>query len=449
MIPPKPGARAGRVSLWRYWRLFRQDILSAQPAHLYAAKMAEFRTPFFRSYLVNEPELVRRVLVERAADFPKSERVTRGLRPLLGRSVFVTNGAVWAHQRRIIDPAFEGGRVKDSFPAMLAAARAMVARVEEGVLDVEEMASHATADVIFRTLFSRTIEDAVARETYQAFRAFQRVQPVAVMAALLPWWPVRHPRRAREAAARLRHLIARLVADRQAEIASGTAPDDLATKIMTTPDPETGEAFSEEEMVDQVAIFFLAGHETSAALLGWALWCLAAAPDWGDRVRAEADGFMAAPEFAGLSRMPVTRNVLREVLRLYPPVPMLVRETTVPETFRKRDVKPGSQVVISPWHLGRHTALWEDPDAFDPGRWAREKPAREAWLPFSAGPRVCPGAGFAMAEGAVLLAALMAAFRLNVMEPPVPVAHLTVRARDGIRLRVTRRSLRHGDCAGK
>ena len=90
-----------------------------------------------------------------------------------------------------------------------------------------------------------------------------------------------------------------------------------------------------------------------------------------------------------------------------------------------------------------------DPDAFDPGRWGREKPAREAWLPFSAGPRVCPGAGFAMAEGAVLLAALMAAFRLNVMEPPVPVAHLTVRARDGIRLRVTRRSLRHGDCAGK
>ncbi len=436
MIPPKPVARAGRVSLWRYWRLFRKDILSAQPEHLYRAKMAEFRTPFFRSYLVNELELVRLVLLERPEDFPKSERVTRGLRPLLGRSVFVTNGAEWAHQRRIIDPAFEGGRLKESFPAMLEAARAMVARVEPGVLDVEAMASHATADVIFRTLFSRTIEDRVARETYEAFRAFQRAQPVGTLAAVIPWWPVRLKRQAREAAARLRTLVAQLVAERQREIDAGRAPDDLATKIMTTPDPETGEMFSEEEMVDQVAIFFLAGHETSAALLGWALWCLAAAPEWGERVAEEAQAFMTAPAMAALSGMPATRNVLRETLRLYPPVPMFVRETVRAETFRKRDVRPGAQVVVSPWHLGRHEAHWDDPDAFDPGRWDREKPAREAWLPFSAGPRVCPGAGFAMAEGAVLLAALMAAFRFEVMETPVPVAHLTVRARDGIRLRV-------------
>lgn len=436
MIPPKPVSRSGRVSLWRYWRMFRDDILSAQPAHLYRAKMAEFRTPFFRSYLVNEPTLVRQVLVERPEDFPKSERVTRGLAPLLGQSVFVTNGATWAHQRRIIDPAFEGGRVKDIFPAMLQAAQAMVARVSEGELDVEEMASHATADVIFRTLFSRTIEDEVARQTYDAFRRFQRTQPVAVGAALIPWLPVRLKREARDAAARLRDLITNLVVERQRLIQAGQAPDDLATKIMTTPDPETGEVFSEQEMIDQVAIFFLAGHETSASLLGWALWCLAAAPEWGDRVRDEATSFMAAPDFSGLSRMPVTRNVLRETLRLYPPVPMFVREATRSETFRKRDVRAGAQVVISPWHLGRHEAHWENPDVFDPGRWDRKKPEREMYLPFSAGPRVCPGAGFAMAEGAVLLAAMIAAFRMDVLETPVPVAHLTVRARDGIRLRV-------------
>jgi cytochrome P450 len=439
MKPPKPASRAGRVSLWRYWRLFRQDILSAQPAHLYRAKMAEFRTPFFRSYLVNEPALVRTVLVDRPEDFPKSDRVTRGLRPLLGRSVFVTNGAEWAHQRRIIDPSFEGGRVRDSLPAMLEAADAAVARLRPGVLDVEAMASHATADVIFRTLFSRTIEDRVARETYEAFRAFQRTQPVATAAALFRWWPVRHPRPARDAASRLRDLVTQLVAARQAEIEAGTAPEDLATKIMTTADPETGARFSEEEMVDQVAIFFLAGHETSAALLGWALWCLAAAPEWGARVADEARQFMDAPSFAGMSEMPVTRNVIRETLRLYPPVPMFVREATRPVIFRKRSVAPGAQIVVSPWHLGRHEALWEDPDVFDPDRWEREKPAREAWLPFSAGPRVCPGAGFAMAEAAVLLAALMARFRFEVMETPIPVAHLTVRAKDGIRLRAVPR----------
>ncbi|AZQ66294.1 cytochrome P450 [Silicimonas algicola] len=439
MIPPKPAARAGRVSLWRYWRLFRRDILSAQPGRLYHARMAEFRTPFFRSFLVNEPDLVREVLTGRPENFPKSERVTRGLRPLLGRSVFVTNGAEWARQRRIIDPAFEGGRVRDGFPAMLAAAEAAVERVVPGVVDVEAMASRATADVIFRTLFSIPIEDRLAAETYSAFRDFQRVQPVAIGAALLPWWPVRHPRAARDGAARIRAAIAALVVDRQVAIRDGRAPDDLATKIMTTADPETGQTFEPTEMIDQVAIFFLAGHETSAALLGWTLWCLAAAPEWGERVAAEAEAFMQSPEFAALSGMRATRNVLREVLRLYPPVPMMVRETMKAERFRDRDVPKGSQVVLSPWHLGRHERLWEDPDTFDPSRWDRQTPVREAWLPFSAGPRVCPGAGFAMAEAAVLVAALMARFRFEAMETPVPVAHLTVRSRDGIRLRAEAR----------
>ncbi len=120
-LPPKPSARPDRVSLWRYLRLFRQDILSAQPARLYRAWMAEFRTPFFRSYLVNQPDLVAELLKTRPDDFPKSDRVGEGLRPLLGNSVFLTNGEVWKRQRRIIDPAFEGGRLRDTFPAIWAA----------------------------------------------------------------------------------------------------------------------------------------------------------------------------------------------------------------------------------------------------------------------------------------------------------------------------------------
>ena len=111
LLPPKPPARPGRVSLWRYVKLFRRDLLSAQPAKLYRAWMAEFKTPFFRSYLVNQPELVDLVLKRRPRDFPKSNRVSEGLRPLLGNSVFLTNGAEWERQRRIIDPAFEGGGV--------------------------------------------------------------------------------------------------------------------------------------------------------------------------------------------------------------------------------------------------------------------------------------------------------------------------------------------------
>ena len=122
--PPKPPARPRRVSLRAYAKLFRRDILSAQPAHLYRAWMAEFRTPFFRSFLCNDPDLVDEVLKRRPGDFPKSGRIREGLAPLLGNSVFVTNGSTWARQRRIIDPAFEGGRLRDTFPTMAAAGAA-------------------------------------------------------------------------------------------------------------------------------------------------------------------------------------------------------------------------------------------------------------------------------------------------------------------------------------
>ena len=449
-LPPKPESRSEKVSLWRYARLFRQDILSAQPARLYHAWMAEFRTPFFSSYLVNQPDLIATVLKERPGDFPKSDRVGEGLRPLLGNSVFRTNGETWERQRRIIDPAFEGGRLRETFPAIWAAAEAMADRLGQrcgDAIEIEAETSHAAADVIFRTLFSIPIENEVARAVFDEFRRYQRSQPLMNIAALLPlprWLPRFFSRQTRQSARRIRMLITDLTRQRMDEIRAGTAPDDLATKIMTTVDPVSGKTFDTEEMVDQVAIFFLAGHETSASALAWALYLLATHPDWQDRVAEEADG-LVSPEFGDISRLSVSRDVFREALRLYPPVPMMVRETSTPEQFRDRCLKAGAQVVISPWHLHRHDRLWDNPDGFDPARWQTENGRscqRSAFIPFSAGARVCPGAGFAMIEGPLLLSRLLREYRVTAVEgrTPVPVAHLTVRARNGIHLRLSPRS---------
>ena len=449
MLPPNPASRPDKVSLWRYMQLFRHDILSAQPEKLYRAWMAEFRTLFFRSYLANDPALIRLVLNERPQDFPKSNRVAEGLRPLLGASVFLTNGELWERQRRIIDPAFEGGRLRDSFPALWDASKAAADRIGARAgetIEIEEYASHAAADVIFRTLFSIPIEDAIAAQTYRAFKRYQRSQPIVNIGAFLPlprWVPRGFRPATLDSAKVLRGLICHLTQARQEQIAQGTAPGDLATKIMTTADPLTGKCFSTDEMVDQVAIFFLAGHETSASTLGWALYLLALYPDWQDRVAQEA-ARLDAPEIAQMSRLRVTRDVLRETLRLYPPVPMMVRETTRGEVFRKRHVKKAAQVVISPWHVHRHTRMWDNPDGFDPARWQTEagrKSARDAYLPFSAGRRVCPGAGFAMLEGVLMLAHILRDHRVEISDKPapVPVAHLTVRARNGIWLRIVRR----------
>jgi cytochrome P450 len=155
----------------------------------------------------------------------------------------------------------------------------------------------------------------------------------------------------------------------------------------------TGDTLSLDEMVDQVAIFFLAGHETSAFFLAWVLYLLAQDPEWQDKLAAEGQAYDGA--FTNLAGLRSTRNVFRETLRLYPPVPMIVHETTQTEVFRGRDFKPGAQVVVSPWHLHRHTRLWDAPDAFDPARFDTENGKeclRYTYIPFSAGPRICAGA---------------------------------------------------------
>lgn len=450
MIPPRPDAPQGRSTLLTLIRGFRRDLLSAMPAHLHRAWMAEFRSPLIHSFVCNDPALVELVLKTRAADFPKSRRLREGLAPLLGNGVFISTGEAWARQRRIIDPAFEGGRLREALPGIWAAGVAAAVRLGQRTgaeLDIEPEASHATADVIFRTLFSLPIEHDIASQVFTAFRAHQDAQPLVNLAALVPlprWMPRPHSRRTRATAGRIRALIAGLVDARTTAIAAGTPPDDLATNIMTTPDPLTGRCFAPGEMVDQVATFFLAGHETSASALAWALWLLAAAPDWQDRVAAEAQGLdPAQPDFAAATRLPVAKAVFREAMRLYPPVPAYVREATRPERFRDRAVPKGAQIVISPWHLHRHERLWDRPHEFDPARWQTDSArasARDAYLPFSAGPRVCPGAGFAMLEGPLLLALICRDLRLSPgAVTPVPAARLTLRSRDGIRISIARR----------
>ncbi len=446
-LPVKPASRPEGAGIIKRIKLFKEDIFAYLPARFYKAWMAEYRTPFSHSFVVNQPDLVKRVLKERPEDFPKSPVIHDTLKHLLGDSVFVTNGAQWKQQRRIIDPAFEGGRLHEAFPAMRAAGLAALARLGDGgEIEMEFETSHLTADVIFRTLFSMPIKDDTATKVFHAFRDYQRTQPLWNVVSLMQlprWVPRFRNRKAAEASGEIRRLLEGLVTARQAEIAAGVAPDDLATKIMTKSDPETGHKFGAQEMVDQVAIFFLAGHETSASALSWALYLMAFDPEVQARLATEVAGLdMENIQFKDLSKLRFTRAVFRETLRLYPPVPMMVRRAAKAEEMRDRKVPKGAMVILSPWHLHRHERLWERPDEFDPDRWETENGkqcSREAYIPFSAGARVCTGAGFGMAEGVLLLAMLVQRFKFEIVKEPTPVAYLTVRAKDGIWLRLVPR----------
>lgn len=179
-LPPKPASRPDNAGLLARIRMFRQDMFSSQPARLYRAWMAEARGPFYRSFLVNDPALVQRILVEDQPDFPKSAIIHDTLHGLLGDSVFVTNGPQWERQRRIINSAFEGS-LKSSFPAMLAAGNAAITRLAKQAngrpIEMEYVTSYLAADVIFRTLFSIPITSDAATKVFDEFRVYQRASP--------------------------------------------------------------------------------------------------------------------------------------------------------------------------------------------------------------------------------------------------------------------------------
>ena len=452
--PPMPPERPENLAFWRTWLRARKNLFAALPRKLYRAWMTEVRTPWYSSYMPNQPDLVRRILVEESDQFPKSEIVRQTIGDLLGESVFVTNGEKWKRQRRIIDPSFEGGKLRETFQPMLAAAEEMSARMDalaDGTPhEIEIETSHAAADVIFRTLFSQPITTDAATRVFHAFRRYQLAAPMMSPADLMripAWFPRIGPSRWKKgrAAREIRGLLTQFVEQRRRQIDAGDAPQDLATAIMTTSDPVTGDTFDEAEMADQMAIFFLAGHETSASALAWALYLIANCPEVQDRMYAEASPVVAnAPSLSDLRKLGFIRDVFRETLRLYPPVPMMIRETTCPVTMRDKQVDPGSPMIVSCWHMGRHERIWDRPHEFDPDRWKTpegKQSGREAWIPFSTGPRVCTGAAFGMQEGILLLGLLVSRFRFTAVpgKVPEPMAHLTVRSRNGIWLKIERR----------
>jgi unspecific monooxygenase len=223
-------------------------------------------------------------------------------------------------------------------------------------------------------------------------------------------------------------LIDSMMHARTAAPAADT-PRDLFDLLRAARDPDTGAAFSYDELRDQVATMILAGHETTAVALFWALTLLTAAPDAQERIAAEAAGLDLSAEHASeaLEHLTFTRAVVSETLRLYPPAFLIVRQALAADRCDGIDIPRGAVVMIAPWVLHRHRRLWRDPDAFDPSRFLPDAlpPPRFTYLPFGAGPRVCVGAQFALTEVTLVLATLIRAFHI-VRDDAVPVLPVAI-----------------------
>jgi cytochrome P450 len=409
-------------------------------------------------FTVRTPELIREVLVRRAADFPKSTLMDDMLRALTGYSIFISNGEAWRRHRRLMDPAFEGARIKAVFPMMLDAVDACVERIgahadgPQGgapmAIDVEM--THYAADVIFRTIFSEPMDAESARRFFKAFAVFQEIAYAHGMLKLarIPTRLLPGHWRAKAAAKVIRRILEAPISRRLAAVRRGdrTPKDDIMATLITTVDPETGTGFDDGELLDQIAMLFLAGHETSATAMAWSLYLLANCPHVQERAHAEAAAVFGEkrPGFEHMKRLGLTRDVFREAMRLYPPVAFLARDTVQAEQLANKVAEPGSVVFVSPWLMHRHAQHWDQPDSFVPDRFetpAGEEGLRCAYLPFSMGPRVCAGAAFALQEATLLLAELVRRFKFTPVpgHTPVPVARLTLRSENGVPLIVERR----------
>ncbi len=451
-IPPYPEPLKTKAGLLRRFVIGWDSWIHTLFERSYTMKMGQVSLPGMKLFIVNDLDIVGRVLDDPRREYPKHPVLMDMLGPLIGNSVFSANGQDWADQREMVNPAFQHTNLKRAYAMMHGAAQDVVATMRGQDLsrpvDVDPMMTHVTADIIFRTIFSVQLSFAESSRIYRLFQRYQTMAQRSTSLNMNGLPRLGYARRTRRAAREIHDIVAAVMRPRYDARAAGRRPAqaDILEALMDARHPRTGAAFTFEELVHQTLLIFLAGHETSASALAWALYLLSEQPALQEELyaRIEAETGGGPLEFEHVRRLEGVRNLFRETLRLYPPVGFLPRSVITPETMRGKDVKPEDLVVVAPWLIQRNSANWDCPHSFDPDRFARPENAeavRKAWLPFGGGARLCIGAGFAQQEAVIILAGIIRAFRLThpAGRRPELVSRLTLRPRRGVPLILTPR----------
>ncbi len=431
------------------------DLLTLMPADAYKVPIGPLGYSRRSIVIVNDPEWVRSIMTDAIEIFPKNDLMKGALHPLVGDSLFVSDGETWKRQRRMVEPAFSFIRITKAFAAMQNAVGDHIGMLDQRADSGEPFSldfsmSHLTADIICRTVFSSSIASGTALDVFESFAVFERNVSNVKLSHLIfgkAWSKVPQSKIVLDACIRIREQLGKLIDDCLASQDNSNDPDgsdNLARTVMDARDGDDGRPFTRDELIDQLGVFFLAGHETTASVLTWAFFIISERPEIAERIRAEIQTEVGNQHiaFEDIRKLAYTRNVFREALRLYPPLTFIPRVAAETTTLGGHKIKKGAMVMIAPWAIHRHQLYWDHPDAFDPDRFSpqREKDlVRGAYLPFGQGPRVCAGATFAMIESTLILAELVRRFDFHAeaAEKVVPVARLTTRPREEIMVRVT------------
>lgn len=451
--PPAPVPARRPPDLFGFLAAVRNNPLTTWTADHFERPIVAGDGPLGRVTVVNDPAAIRHILVDNAANYRKDDLQRRVLAPGLGNGLLTAEGEEWKLQRRTLAPLFTPRHAAGFFTTMAEATDRLVRRwrrrSDGRTLDVSLEMTRVTLDVLERTIFTQGLAsdpDALGRAITRYFEAVGPVDPLDLFG--MPDWLPRLGRwRARPAIRFFEEVVGELIGRRRTLIERAeSAPRDILTLLLEAADPETGRGLTDAEVRANIVTFIGAGHETTANALSWSLYLLSQAPEVRARVEAEVDAVLGGrritPEDA--PRLVVTRAVLDEALRLYPPVPFMSRSPLRDDRIGTTKIPKNSLVTIAPWVLHRHRRLWEEPGAFDPDRFMhgrREGIDRFAYLPFGAGPRVCIAASFALQEALVVLAGVVQAARLDLIQGHVvsPMHRVTLRPEGGLPMRLALR----------
>jgi cytochrome P450 len=420
--------------------------------------LAAFEQPYYLSkwllgpvLMVNDPEGVRRVLLDNVANYPKEDLGDEFFSAMFGEGLLSAPGAKWRVHRKVMAPSFGTRTVESYAPAMVETtvdfAQRWDALPESAEIDIAKEMNALTLKIICRTMFSSDAEE-LAAHAGEALEFAQASLEFGLLDVLPVIGPPRLKRKQDAIRAHFKSMdtaIYRLIGER--EKIRNEAPKDFLTRLVAAKDPDDGIGLNAGEVRDEVITIFMAGHETTAVTMTWVWYLLSQHPIEEALLHEELDTVLAGriPTVEDLPKLPYTRMVIEEAMRVFPPAPGIsLRQAKEADELCGFKVTPGLQVLISPWILHRHRLLWDDPERFDPTRFSKEssdKRPRFAYLPFGGGPRVCIGATLAMTETILILAVLAQRFRLRLKEGEKVTlqTRITLRPKNGMKTILERR----------
>jgi cytochrome P450 len=426
------------LSAWRRLLAVRESSIGLWDAKAFEQELIEQKFGSHRIFVANAPDLVEHVLKDNDQNYVRSPVTRQTLEPALGKGLQTAEGEEWRRQRRMMAPAFTARHVQAFAPAIVRHGDRMLERWDDigegGVVDIAEEMSELALGIVSEAMFSVVDDPDVAVIGRTVASYLKSIRPTIPDMLNLPHWVPRTTKwRAQMIFARADRIIHRLVEARRRE----RGPDDLLSAMLAAEDD--GRVATNQEVRDQVATVYFAGHITTSSALAWTFYLLSLHSEVEERFHRELDDVLGGrpPTAADLGRLAYTRMIVDEAIRLYPPVHSMARQAVSDDRLRDTPVPAGSVILVVPWLLHRHRLLWDDPDRFDPDRFSASAIAarpRYAYVPFGAGPRTCIGMNFAMAEAVLLLAHIGQRWRPRLTKDAViePVGLIVLRPRFGV-----------------